>query len=88
MEAKAHLRDAEIQLSYTEIKSPIDGRIGRGAVSPGNLVGPDSGVLATVVQDDPMQVLFSVTQREMLEAARFQHREGESARQTGQRLAL
>ena len=37
-------------------------------MSPGNLVGPDTGVLATVVQDDPMQVLFSVTQREMLEA--------------------
>jgi membrane fusion protein (multidrug efflux system) len=68
MEAEANLRDAEIQLSYTEIKTPISGRIGRAAVSPGNLVGPDTGVLATVVQDNPMQVLFSVTQREMLEA--------------------
>ena len=68
MEAEANLRDAQIQLSYTEIKTPISGRIGRAAVSPGNLVGPDTGVLATVVQDDPMQVLFSVTQREMLEA--------------------
>jgi membrane fusion protein, multidrug efflux system len=68
MEAEANLRDAQIQLSYTEIKTPISGRIGRAAVSPGNLVGPDSGVLATVVKDDPMQVLFSVTQREMLEA--------------------
>jgi membrane fusion protein (multidrug efflux system) len=68
MEAEANLRDAQIQLSYTDIKSPIGGRIGRAAVSPGNLVGPDSGVLATVVKDDPMQVLFSVTQREMLEA--------------------
>jgi membrane fusion protein (multidrug efflux system) len=68
MEAQANLRDAQIQLSYTEIKTPIGGRIGRAAVSPGNLVGPDSGVLATVVKDDPMQVLFSVTQREMLEA--------------------
>jgi membrane fusion protein, multidrug efflux system len=68
MEAEANLRDAAIQLSYTEIKTPISGRIGRSAVSPGNLVGPDSGVLATVVQDNPMQVLFSVTQREMIEA--------------------
>jgi membrane fusion protein (multidrug efflux system) len=68
LEAEANLRDAQIQLSYTEIKTPISGRIGRAAVSPGNLVGPDSGVLATVVQDNPMQVLFSVTQREMLEA--------------------
>ncbi len=68
MEAEANLRDAQIQLSYTEIKTPISGRIGRAAVSPGNLVGPDTGVLATVVREDPMQVLFSVTQREMLEA--------------------
>jgi membrane fusion protein (multidrug efflux system) len=70
LEAEANLRDAQIQLSYTEIKTPISGRIGRPAVSPGNLVGPDTGVLATVVQENPMQVLFSVTQREILEARR------------------
>src|ERR1700752_560697 len=68
MEAEANLRDAQIQLSYTEIKTPISGRIGRSVVSPGNLVGPDTGVLTTVVQEDPMQVLFSVTQRELLDA--------------------
>ena len=57
-DAEAQLRDAEIQLSYTEIKSPIDGRIGRAAVSPGNIVGPESGVLATVVSETPIRVLF------------------------------
>ena len=69
-DAKAQLRDAEIQLSYTEIRSPIEGRIGRAAVSPGNLVSPDSGVLATVVSETPIRVLFPVTQRELLEAKR------------------
>jgi membrane fusion protein, multidrug efflux system len=69
-DAKAQLRDAEIQLSYTEIKSPIAGRIGRAVVSPGNLVSPDSGVLATVVSETPIRVLFPVTQRELLEARR------------------
>jgi membrane fusion protein (multidrug efflux system) len=69
-DAKAQLRDAEIQLSYTEIKSPIDGRIGRASVSPGNIVGPDSGVLATVVSEHPIRILFPVTQRELLEARR------------------
>jgi membrane fusion protein (multidrug efflux system) len=67
-EAEAQLRDAQINLSYTEIKSPIGGRIGKAAASPGNLVSPDSGVLATVVTENPMRVLFSVTQRELLEA--------------------
>ena len=47
---------------------PIAGRT--GAFSPGNLVSPDSGVLATVVSERPMRVLFSVTQRELLEARR------------------
>lgn len=71
-DASAQLRDAELQLSYTEIKSPIDGRIGRAAFSPGNLVSPDSGVLATVVSEHPIRVLFPVTQRELLDARREQ----------------
>ncbi len=69
-DANAQVRDAEIQLSYTEIKSPIDGRIGRASASPGNIVGPDSGILATVVSENPIRVLFPVTQRELLEARR------------------
>jgi len=69
-DAAAQLRDAEIQLSYTEIKSPIAGRIGRASVSPGNIVSPDSGVLATVVSENPIRVLFSITQRELLDARR------------------
>lgn len=71
-DASAQLRDAELQLSYTEIKSPIDGRIGRAAFSPGNLVSPDSGVLATIVSENPIRVLFPVTQRELLDARREQ----------------
>ena len=67
-DAEAQLRNAQIQLSYTEIKSPISGRIGRATVSPGNIVGPDSGVLATVVSERPMRVLFPITQRELLAA--------------------
>ena len=70
LEAQAALREAEINLSYTDIKSPIPGRIGRAMVSPGNLVGPDAGALATIVLDDPVDVLFAVTQRELLDARR------------------
>ncbi len=71
-DASAQLRDAELQLSYTDIKSPIDGRIGRAAFSPGNLVSPELGVLATVVSENPIRVLFPVTQRELLDARRDQ----------------
>ena len=76
-DASAQLRDAQIQLSYTEIKSLIAGRIGRAAVSPGNIVGPDSGVLATVVSENPIRVLFSITQRELLDARRDSSTSGE-----------
>ena len=68
--AEASLREAQIQLSYTEIKSPITGRIGQASVSPGNIVGPNSGVLATVVSEHPMRVLFPITQRELMDARR------------------
>src|SRR5471032_656827 len=68
--AEAALREAEIELSYTEIKSPITGRIGKSTVSAGNVVSAETGVLATVVNEHPMRVLFPVTQRELLEARR------------------
>ena len=64
---KAALEKAELQLSYTEIRAPIAGRIGRATVSVGNFVGPATGSLATIVRQDPIYVSFPVTQREMLE---------------------
>jgi membrane fusion protein, multidrug efflux system len=64
--AEAGLRTAEINLAYTDINSPIDGRIGRTAVTRGNVVGPDSGVLTTIVSSNPMYVTFPVSQREFV----------------------
>lgn len=64
--ADADLKTAEINLAYTAISSPIDGRIGRTAVTRGNVVGPNSGVLTTIVSVDPMYVVFPVSQREFL----------------------
>jgi membrane fusion protein, multidrug efflux system len=60
---KASLDMAKINLGYTEIAAPITGRIGRTAVTMGNIVGPDSGVLATIVSQDPMYVTFPISQR-------------------------
>ena len=57
----------EIDLGYTEIRSPIDGRIGRTSVTVGNMVGQTSGTLTTVVSQDPMYVVFSVPTRRALE---------------------
>ena len=63
---KAALAKAQLQLSYTDIAAPIAGRIGRANVSVGNFVGPNSGILATIVSQDPIYVNFPVSQREIL----------------------
>lgn len=68
MRAQAALRTAEINLSWTDVKAPISGRIGQAQVTPGNLVGPSSPPLAALVNIDPINVTFPVTQRELLTA--------------------
>ncbi len=67
MQQKAALERAQLNLSYTDIRAPIAGRIGRANVSIGNFVGPSTGPLATIVSQDPIYVGFPVTQREILE---------------------
>lgn len=66
---EANLNTAKINLGYTDITAPIAGRIGRTSVTKGNVVGPESGVLATIVSQDPMYVTFPVSQREFLRFA-------------------
>lgn len=64
--AQAQVDLSKINLDYTEIHSPIDGRIGRTSVTEGNVVTPSSGTLTTVVSQDPMYVTFPVSVREAL----------------------
>ena len=70
LEAQALLDQAEINLGYTEIRSPIDGRIGLATFTVGNLVQPSSGRLATVVRQDPIYVIFQASERDVLEYRR------------------
>ncbi|AUD00248.1 efflux RND transporter periplasmic adaptor subunit (plasmid) [Bradyrhizobium sp. SK17] len=65
--AQAQLRQSEISLGYTEIRSPIDGRVGRTAFTIGNVVGPASGALATIVSQDPIYVSFPISVARFLE---------------------
>jgi membrane fusion protein (multidrug efflux system) len=70
LEAQALLEQAEINLGYTEIRSPIDGRIGLATFTVGNLVQPASGRLATIVRQDPIYVIFQASERDVLEYKR------------------
>src|SRR5436305_1557279 len=65
--AQAQLQSSQINLGYTDIRSPIDGRIGRTQITVGNVVSPSSGMLTTIVSQDPMYVTFPVSFREALE---------------------
>jgi RND family efflux transporter MFP subunit len=63
---RAAIETAVVQRSYTSIVSPISGRIGMRRVDPGNLVqANDPNGLFSVVQIDPISVIFSVPQQEL-----------------------
>jgi membrane fusion protein (multidrug efflux system) len=78
--AKAQVETAEINLGYTSIYSPIDGRIMATQVTEGNVVSPTSGTLTTIVSQDPIYALFSVAVRAGLDLrARYGPKGGFSA---------
>jgi len=63
-EAKANLELAEINLSYTTVKAPITGRIGKSLYKVGDLVGPSSQPMAEIVRMDPIRVVFSMSENQ------------------------
>jgi RND family efflux transporter MFP subunit len=78
--AEALLKSAELDLSYTRIYAPIDGRISRTEVQLGDLVGPAGGVsaagraLAVVVQDRPIYANYNFSDREVISTLRKMRR--------------
>ncbi|MEJ5347674.1 MAG: efflux RND transporter periplasmic adaptor subunit [Desulfosoma sp.] len=63
--AKAQLAIDQINLAYTVVRAPIAGRIGRTAYTVGNVVEPGSGVLARLVQEDPIRVVYGVSENDI-----------------------
>jgi membrane fusion protein (multidrug efflux system) len=64
--AKAAIADAELNLKFSEIHSPIGGIIGKQAVTEGNLVARDQTLLTTLSSWDPMRVVFSISEVDYL----------------------
>jgi len=66
--SKAQLEEANLNLSYTDIYSPFDGKLGIAKYSVGDLVGSGSEALSNVVNLDPMKVEFSISEAYMVSA--------------------
>lgn len=73
------LQVAKLDLSYTEIKAPFDGRIGLTDLATGAYISPNSGVLFTLSSVDPINVTFPVTEAELLDFR--DHRSAEVGKQ-------
>lgn len=66
LDAKAKKKIAELNLSYTKIKAPFDGRIGLADYDEGNLVDLSSGTLANIVSLQPMKVEFNINEPDFI----------------------
>jgi multidrug efflux system membrane fusion protein len=65
--AQASLEKAELNLLWTQVTSPIDGRVSRNLVDEGNLVGAtEKTLLTTVVNDESMYCYFNISQSDIL----------------------
>jgi membrane fusion protein, multidrug efflux system len=69
--AESAVATAELNLSFTEVRSPIDGKTSRAQLTRGNLAQADQTVLTTVVSQDPIYVYFDCDEQSYL---RFQER--------------
>lgn len=69
-QCEADLKSAEINLGYTRITAPISGRIGKSLLKKGDYVAPSMGSLARIVQTDPVRVVFSIPDKELLQGRR------------------
>ena len=65
--AEAALLTAQENLSYTVITSPIAGKVGTTSKTKGNYITPSSGVLASVIQQDPLRVRFAISNKDFLQ---------------------
>jgi multidrug efflux system membrane fusion protein len=63
--AAAALETARLNLEFTEVRSPIDGRVSRALITPGNLVS-NASILTTVVSDDPVYAYFDADEQTYL----------------------
>jgi multidrug efflux system membrane fusion protein len=86
--AEAAVATAELNLSYTEVRSPINGRISRTVLTLGNLAQADQTVLTTVVSIDPVYVYFDCDEQSYLRFQQSSHHGSGVSSENPVRVAL
>lgn len=86
--AEAAVAAADLNLSYTEVRSPIDGRISRTQLTLGNLAQADQTILTTVVSVDPVYVYFDCDEQSYLRFQQSAHRGNGVGSENPVRVAL
>src|SRR5580704_3517532 len=69
--SKSSVENAKVQLSYTAILSPIDGRTGNLTVKQGNIVAPNTMELMTITEMEPIYVTFSVPEAQLADIKKY-----------------
>ncbi|AMR67125.1 multidrug efflux RND transporter periplasmic adaptor subunit MexE [Aquipseudomonas alcaligenes] len=77
---QAELDNALLNLSFTRITSPIDGRVSRAEITEGNLVGAGQSLLTTVVSTDKVYAYFDADERVFLKYVELARQAGSDAR--------
>ena len=82
---KAAVEQAQLNLDFTTIRSPVDGVAGLAKAQVGDLIGPRAGPLTTVAKMDPIRVYFSVSQQLMTQMQERRLAEGKGSVRTRRR---
>ena len=89
--ATAQVASAKLNLEFTEVRAPINGRISRELITAGNLVngsGGDATKLATIVSTNPVYVTVDIDERAILSYRREAQKQGRNLEGTKVELAL
>jgi len=85
---QAELDKAQLDLGYTEIHAPIGGRLSRNLVSQGNLISAGDTRLTTLIELEPIYVVFDVNERDLIRMIKKERDEGRASREADVPLLL
>ncbi len=83
--AQAQVAEAQLNLDYTEVRAPFQGRVGEQLVDEGNLISggiEGATLLTTIIQEDPLYFVFEVSEQDFLRYARLNESGGRPTSRT------